>query len=371
MRESQAAGTVEFLENERIKMRDKLEEVEATLKDFRKNHMGELPDQLASNLMVLDRLQQQLSDKQKSLRDEKNRLISLENQIQLARQQAVMTVTATAPSDSREPTTLEGLKQQLAEYKIRYTPQHPDVIALQRKIAELEKEIPPPSSNSGDGGSTRPAGGVGSSASGRRVETDLIVQRNAAAREIAALKDEIPALQEQIDFYQRRVENAPKLEQELLSLNRDYDNIQKTYESLLSRKQEAAVAANMERQQKGEQFRILDPARLPDRPQSPDMRKLFLMVVAVGFGLGCGLIFALDYIDGSVKKPEDVPTKLRIPLLVTMPTLRRPKEIRKRRINDGLSILAAMVCLALLALFAAVSVLGMPGPTELIKRMIT
>ena len=371
VRESQAAGTVEFLENERVKMRGKLEEVEATLKDFRKNHMGELPDQLASNLMVLDRLQQQLSDKQKSLRDEKNRLISLENQIQLARQQAVMTVTATAPSDSREPTTLEGLKQQLAEYKIRYTPQHPDVIALQRKIAELEKEIPPPSSNSGDSGSTRPAGGVGRSASGRRVETDLIVQRNAAAREIAAIKDEIPALQEQIDFYQRRVENAPKLEQELLSLNRDYDNIQKTYESLLSRKQEAAVAANMERQQKGEQFRILDPARLPDRPQSPDMRKLFLMVVAVGFGLGCGLIFALDYIDGSVKKPEDVPTKLRIPLLVTMPTVRRPKEIRKRRINDGLSILAAMVCLALLALFAAVSVLGMPGPTELIKRMIT
>ena len=371
MRESQAAGTVEFLEHERVKLRGKLEEVEAALKDFRKNHMGELPDQLASNLMVLDRLQQQLSDKQKSLRDEKNRLISLENQIQLARQQAVMTVTATAPSDSREPTTLEGLKQQLAEYKIRYTPQHPDVIALQRKIAELEKEIPPPSSNSVGGGSTRPAGGVGSSASGRRVETDLIVQRNAAAREIAALKDEIPTLQEQIDFYQQRVENAPKLEQELLSLNRDYDNIQKTYESLLSRKQEAAVAANMERQQKGEQFRILDPARLPDRPQSPDMRKLFLMVVAVGFGLGCGLIFALDYIDGSVKKPEDVPTKLRIPLLVTMPTLRRPKVIRKRRINDGLSILAAMVCLALLALFAAVSVLGMPGPTELIKRMIT
>ena len=82
VRESQAIGTVEFLEHELVKMRRKLEEVEAALKDFRKNHMGELPDQLAGNLMVLDRLQQQLSDKQKSLRDEKNRLISLENQIQ-------------------------------------------------------------------------------------------------------------------------------------------------------------------------------------------------------------------------------------------------------------------------------------------------
>ena len=69
VRESQAVGTVEFLENELIKMRGRLEEVESKLKDFRETHMGELPDQLASNLMVLERLQQQLSDKQKSLRD--------------------------------------------------------------------------------------------------------------------------------------------------------------------------------------------------------------------------------------------------------------------------------------------------------------
>ena len=70
-----------------------------------------------------------------------------------------MTVAATALPENGEPTTLEGLKQQLADYKIRYTPQHPDVIILQRKIEELEKEIPPPSSNSGDSGSTQRAGG--------------------------------------------------------------------------------------------------------------------------------------------------------------------------------------------------------------------
>ena len=140
VRESQATGTVEFLEQERAKMRRKLEEVEAALKDFREKHMGELPDQLPSNLMVLERLQQQLSDKQKSLRDEKNRLGSLENQLQFAREQAAMTVTAPAATENREPTTLEGLRQQLADYRIRYTPQHPDVIRLQRKIEELEKE---------------------------------------------------------------------------------------------------------------------------------------------------------------------------------------------------------------------------------------
>ena len=370
-RESQAIGTVEFLENELLKMRGRLEEVEAKLKDFRETHMGELPDQLASNLMVLERLQQQLSDKQKSLRDEKNRLSSLENQIQFAREQAAMVVTAPAATENREPTTIEGLKQQLADYKIRYTPQHPDVIRLQRKIEELEKESPPLSATSGDGGSSRPAGGVGLPATGRRVQADLITQRNSAAREIVAIREELSALQDQVAVYQRRVEDTPKLEQELFSLKRDYDNTQKTYDSLLARKQEAEVAANMERQQKGEQFRILDPARLPDKPQSPDMRKLFLMCAMAGLGLGGGLIFLLEFLDKSVKKLESVTKKLGIPLLVAVPKIDHPQDVRKRRLNDGFSVLAAIMCLALLALFAAVSVLGMPGPTEIVKRMIT
>ncbi len=371
VRESQAVATVEFLENERVKMRRKLEEVEAALKDFRETHMGELPDQLPGNLMVLERLQQQLSEKQKGLRDEKNRLSSLENQIQFAREQAAMTVTAPALPENREPTTLEGLRQQLADYKIRYTPQHPDVIRLQRRIEELERESPPTSANYGDGGSARPAGGVDLPMTGRRVEADLITQRNGAAREIAAIREEISALQEQIAVYQRRVEDTPKLEQELLSLKRDYDNSQKTYDSLLARKQEAEVAANMERQQKGEQFRILDPARLPDKPQSPDMRKLFLMCVMAGLGLGGGLIFLLEFLDKSVKKLESVPKKLGIPLLVAVPKIDHPRDVRRRRLNDGFSIAAAAFCMALMALFAAVSVLGMSGPTEMVKRMIT
>jgi len=362
VRESQAIGTVEFLEQERVKMRRRLEEVEAALKDFRETHMGELPDQLASNLMVLERLQQQLSDKQKSLRDEKYRLSSLENQIQFAREQAVMIVTAPAATENKEPTTLEGLKQQLADYKIRYTPQHPDVIRLQRKIEELEKQSPPLSATSGDGGSSRPAG--------RGVAADLIAQRNSAAREISAIRQELSALQDQVAVYQRRVEDTPKLEQELLSLKRDYDNTQKTYDSLLARKQEAEVAANMERQQKGEQFRILDPARLPDKPQSPDMRKLFLMCVMAGLGFGGGLIFLLEFLDKSVKKLESVPKKLGIPLLVAVPKIDHPRNIRMRRINDGLSIAAVVLCMALMALLAAVSVLGMPGPTEIVKKLI-
>jgi hypothetical protein len=101
------------------------------------------------------------------------------------------------------------------------------------------------------------------------------------------------------------------------------------------------------------------------------MRKLFLMCVMAGLGLGGGLIFLLEFLDKSVKKLESVPKKLGIPLLVAVPRIDHPRDVRRRRLNDGFSIAATVICIALLAFFAAVSVLGMPGPTEIVKRLIT
>ena len=86
--------------------------------------------------------------------------------------------------------------------------------------------------------------------------------------------------------YERRVESTPKREQELMALQRDYENLQESYSSLLNRKLEADISVNMERKQKGEQFRVLDQARLPKRPVQPNMQMLFLITIAAGLGVG-------------------------------------------------------------------------------------
>ena len=95
-----------------------------------------------------------------------------------------------------------------------------------------------------------------------------------------------------------------------MTFQRDYENTQESYNSLLNRKLEAEIAVNMEKKQKGEQFRILDRAVLPQKPISPDMRKLFLFSVAAGLGLGGGLIFLLDFMNTSLKQPKDYETEL-------------------------------------------------------------
>ena len=84
-----------------------------------------------------------------------------------------------------------------------------------------------------------------------------------------------------------------------------------------------------------------------------------------------GNVLLLEFLDKSVRKLESVPKKLGIPLLVAVPRIDHPKDVYKRRFNDGLSIAAAIICMALMALFAAVSVLGMPGPMEMVKKILT
>ena len=67
-----------------------------------------------------------------------------------------------------------------------------------------------------------------------------------------------------------RVENSPRREQEMVSLTRDYENLKLSYDDLLKKKLDAEVSQNLEKRQKGEQFQILDPANLPQKPFSPE-----------------------------------------------------------------------------------------------------
>jgi capsular polysaccharide biosynthesis protein len=159
-------------------------------------------------------------------------------------------------------------------------------------------------------------------------------------------------------FYQKRVENTPKREQELLSLRRDYQNIQNSYDSLLSRKLEADIAVNMERKQKGEQFRIIDPAKLPQKPVSPDMAKLFLFSVAAGLGLGGGIAFLLEFLNSSFRKPDDIENNYGLSVLVTVPRIYQARQRIYRKIDIVGSVVTSFVAAGLFGIFAIICIKG-------------
>ena len=228
-RESLAIGTSSFLESELVTIRNKLEQYEEKIKNYRKENMGELPDQLNTNLRILERMQNHMSDRQQNLREAKIRLADLKSRAAANQPQVV--------------TSVDNMIAELSNLQARYTEEHPDIIRLKKQIAEMKSK---------EADET----GKGRNSVNYALPPVIRDQVNELQHEIQINEIEIQTIEAQIAAYQQRVENTPKREQGLLGLTRDYQNIQKSYDSLLNRKLEANIAVNMERKQKGEQFRI-------------------------------------------------------------------------------------------------------------------
>jgi len=163
------------------------------------------------------------------------------------------------------------------------------------------------------------------------------------------------------------VENTPALEQELQSLNREYQNIKTSHNYLLSRKLEANISVNMEKKQKGEQFEILDRAFEPRTPISPNLIMIFLLTVLLGVHLGGGLVFLRDFFDTSLMSSEDIERDLGISVLATIPKIRSKKDFIKRKLRKVMTVSSLFVATCLLAGFAVLAFIGPETTMEIIR----
>jgi polysaccharide chain length determinant protein (PEP-CTERM system associated) len=384
--------TNQFLDGELDDLRGQLQEIEMAIQNYRREHMGELPEELDSNLRIIDRLQAQLSEKQEDLRDGRSRLTELDRRVS----GISIPDTESAPSIPQisetkapevEPSKLEIARRQLQALEGRYTSRHPDIIRMKTIVAELEarekaeRELADKihavdiEAGTGEFGSptlVAPSPKVSSPESAflRKQLVDLEAQRQTAVNEIAQTLRDIKDIENQIKEYQLKVENASRHEMELLSLQRNYDNLQNSYKSLLDRKLESDIAVNLEKKQKGQTFRVIDQAKVPQRPVSPDMKKLLLFCVVAGIGIGGGLIFLLDLLDRSIKIPQDAERNLGIPILATIPDRRFSKDRFRHRLNQTMSFLCLMFAFGLFSFLSIMSFRGVNATLDVAKKLL-
>jgi capsular polysaccharide biosynthesis protein len=153
-------------------------------------------------------------------------------------------------------------------------------------------------------------------------------------------------------------------------LNRDYANIRDVYNSLLNRKLEAELSVNMEKRQKGEQFRILDSAKLPEKPVSPDVKKYFFLSVVAGFGLAAGIIFLLEFFDSSIRQDEQIEEDLGLAILADIPELQSPNTTTRNWVEMAAFALCCLYAAAFLSFFAVLYVKGLDRTLDAIKTML-
>ena len=140
---------------------------------------------------------------------------------------------------------------------------------------------------------------------------------------------------------------------------------------LLNKKLESEISVNMEKKQKGEKFQIIDPARIPEKPVFPNMKILFLLTLVAGPNIGLVLVFLLEYLDTSFRRPKDIETDIGFPVLATIPVIFDQKYKRRQRINQVFSVASIMLSFILLSAFAVISFVGVDQTIELLNQITT
>jgi polysaccharide chain length determinant protein (PEP-CTERM system associated) len=341
VRESRAEGTSEFLIKELESIDEQLKRKEQDIRNFKERTMGQLPQQLDANLRILERLQQQLQTISENMRAAEDRSMLLRNQIEQLKGREQFSTPRASRGDSGEGaqnigggrisedslvTQLNNLKRDLATALSKYKETHPDVIDLKKRIAALEPQVEARLKNRREGVTEENLPPLMLDPNTERLLAQYTEQYNSALLEAKRAKDEVKNLKEQIVLYQRRIEDTPRREQELTLLTRDYDLMKTNYQSLLDKKTQAQMAQNLERKQQGEQFKILDPARIPEKPFKPDRNKILLMGAVIGLALGLGLTWFRESLDQSFHTVSEVEDYLEISVLAMIPNLREEEK---------------------------------------------
>jgi len=315
VREQRSEDTTQFLSQQLSDAKAKLDEQDSKLAAFKSRYIGELPDEEQTNMNLLNNLTTQLDAATQALaraQQDKSFAESL-----LAPQVEEWKATQAGKNPSTLQQELKTLEDQLTNLKARYTDDYPDVIKTKNDIAALKKQIA--SSESGKG----PGDGADATSA---IEPPQIQQLRAQIhtyeQAIAAKQAEQDEIKRQIAVYESRVQSSPAIEQQYKELTRDYQTALDFYNDLLKKRDQSAMATDLEHQQQGEQFRILDPANLPDKPTFPNRRLFALGGFVGGMALGFGLAFLIEVRDTSLKTESDVEFALRIPVLAMVPAIK-------------------------------------------------
>jgi len=331
-------GTTAFLDAQLAEARTKLEEQEAKVQAFKAAHIGYLPSQLEGNVQILSGLQVQLQANERARDAAKQQKLYLESL-----QQQYQSAQGT------------DLRLELADLRAKYTDDYPDIVHLKEKIAEtdkLKKQIEAEvaakqKTHNASDNNAAPAAAEQVERGATTTVMQIESQLKSNQLEIQNYEKRERDLESKISTYQSRLNLTPATEEELAVISRGYDESKSNYDSLLQKQYQSQLATSLEQRQQGEQFSVIDPPNLPDKPSAPN----HLLVSLVGLGLGIVVGFFLSALmeltDVRIRKEKDLEGLVPTRVLVSIPHLGTAGEDRLR-VQDRWKEIGAAVGIAIL-----------------------
>jgi protein tyrosine kinase modulator len=329
--QQQSADTTKFLEGQLETARKSLSEQEEKVRQFKAQHAGEMPAQLATNLQILSGLQSQLQNEEDSLNTARQQRVYLQSMadqyhaLQGSSKTSDGTTTIGLPALDQE---LDKLKAQLADLSSHYTDRHPDVRNLKEQIAKTEKMRDQlVASMKAKDAATQTEGGDTATSAGSTDPTQASLlapiqgQLKSNQVEIANREHTIAALKVKMDEYQARLNQEPIREQQLADLTRGYDQSKANYDDLLKKKNESAMATSMVMQQRGERFQVIDPASFPQKPDFPNRLKFCGIGLGIGLALGVVVAGAFEFMDDRMYDEKELKKLLPAEVIAEIPAI--------------------------------------------------
>jgi len=316
LRSQRAGDTTGFLQKQLEEAKRVMDEKDAQLRAFKQKYLGQLPGQEQANMNILMNLTTQLEAVTQLLTRTHQDKTYAESLLQ---QQIAAWEAAQAGNNPQTlETQLAALQNQLLTLEGRYKPEHPDVVRLKGDIEQLKKKI--------EESEAEPSA---------KAEEKAAVAKTIEPPQIQGLRNQIyqyeqtikektrdqERIQESIKVYRSRVEISPLVEEQFKNITRDYATAQGFFDQLLRKKQDADMGKKMEDLNQAEQFRLVDPANLPETPSFPDRRLFAAGGLGGGLALGLGIVLLLELKDKSLRTERDIEALLHLPTLALVPAL--------------------------------------------------
>jgi len=388
-REDLASATTEFLEQESENLKKQIHILEKKISEFKKVHIGELPEFSNVNLQAIARLERELdriitristlkeqkiylqaqiasveplkpivTEQGKVTRNPKERLKALRLQLlslqstlsekhpdikKLKKEIKELEAQVGRSDDSvAKVRRLSELEGQLAALKGKLGPKHPDVIKLSREVRGLSKEV--------DGLLTEKSKTeVSDEKPDNPAYINLMTRITAVELEIESLLDERKKIEQRKGEYDGKIERAPLVEKEYLELTRDYENAKRKHSEIVSKLLTAKISQGMEQTQRGERFTIAEPAQLPEKPFKPNRIAIIVLGLVLALGSGVGLAAVREAVDHSVKTADELNSLTGVPVFSVI-SLVETEEERRARIIRRILLIATAIGVIVIAL---------------------
>jgi uncharacterized protein involved in exopolysaccharide biosynthesis len=397
-RTEKAAETESFLEEEASKFQKKIQNLEKNIADFKNEYSDSLPELLTYNLSMVQRLEDELVANRNQIMTLKDQVaaftleqstvqnltlfdnsevikenvlspqekelsllrsqygallarysinhpdvISLKKQIESLEEQLGVSHTEMSQLELQ----LDDAKKNLVELSQKYSESHPDVKESKSQIADIEKQLETLEINANNHTADKQQNLLikeNTNPLSRQLETKILLTERDIQRLVSRQKE----VREKLADFEQRIVKTHQVKRAYDDLIRDHANHLAKYQELRAKQLQAQLAQNLESENKGESFSLIEPPQVPTKAEKPNRPKLMVMGVAAALGFGFGLAILFELVFGGVRGHNAIASITGHPPLVVVPVIKTNNDLRIRR-RKKYALIISLIIIAIIA----------------------